>query len=76
MSFAPVSELAEQNSLLSRREVEVLALLVEGRSNTEIADVLYISKRTVDNHLCRAYEKLGVNNRVKAIRKALTMGLI
>ncbi len=48
---------------LTRREREVAGLAAKGRSNREIADRLVVSVRTVENHLQRAYEKLGVSSR-------------
>ena len=48
---------------LTRREREVAGLAAKGRSNREIADRLMVSVRTVENHLQRAYEKLGVSSR-------------
>jgi DNA-binding CsgD family transcriptional regulator/tetratricopeptide (TPR) repeat protein len=48
---------------LSARELEVAALAATGLSSREIADRLYVSVRTVDNHLYRLYAKLGVDNR-------------
>ena len=48
---------------LTRREREVAGLAAKGRSNREIADHLMVSVRTVENHLQRAYEKLGVRSR-------------
>ncbi len=61
---------------LSNREREVLRLIVEGMSSKEVADSLFCSKRTVDSHLNRIYEKLDVNNRVQAIRRAAAMGML
>lgn len=60
---------------LTEREAEVLRLIAEGKSPREIADSLYISKRTVDFHLSRAYEKLQVRNRVQAVRRAFALGI-
>ena len=51
---------------LSTREAEVLALLVLGDSNAEIAEQLYVSHKTVKNHLGAIYERMGVRNRVEA----------
>ena len=61
---------------LTKREIEVLTLVIEGKSSKEVADVLYVSKRTVDFHLANIYEKLNVSNRVQAFRRAVTLGLI
>lgn len=61
---------------LTRREAEVLELVVEGKSNKEVASELFCSKRTVDFHLARIYEKLHVNNRIQAVRRAATLGLL
>ena len=52
---------------LTGREHEVLALLVAGRSNREIAKQLYISEKTVRNHLSHLFDKLGVWSRAQAI---------
>lgn len=60
---------------LTKRELEVLTLVLEGRSNKEVAVALFCSKRTVDYHLARIYVKLQVSNRVQAMRRAATMGL-
>jgi ATP/maltotriose-dependent transcriptional regulator MalT len=52
--------------LLSRRETEVLRLLADGLSNREIAERLFISPKTVEHHVSRAYAKLGVRTRAEA----------
>ena len=51
--------------VLSRREEEVAALIVEGLSNREIAARLYLSERTVDNHVHHILDKLGFDSRVQ-----------
>ena len=61
---------------LTKREVEVLSMIAQGYSSKEAADLLYLSKRTVDFHLANVYEKLGVSNRVQAFRAATRLGLI
>lgn len=66
----------EENVKLTKREVEVLALVLEGKSSKEVAEMLYVSKRTVDFHLANIYEKLQVSNRVQALRRAARLGLI
>ena len=71
-----LSSEAAQNVKLTKREVEVLTLVIEGKSSKEVADLLFVSKRTVDFHLANIYEKLQVTNRVQAFREATRRGLI
>lgn len=66
----------ESNERLTSREAQVLGLIFEGRSSREVAQSLFLSKRTVDFHLARIYEKLNVNNRLQAIRRAAELGLV
>jgi two-component system, NarL family, response regulator LiaR len=61
---------------LSDRELEVLKLLVEGRSNPEIATLLYISLSTVKAHIRNIMNKLAVDDRVQAAVVALRSGLV
>ena len=60
---------------LTGREVEVLRLVARGRTDAEAAEELFISPRTVSQHLRNAYNKLGVNNRAEATRVAVEHGL-
>jgi ATP/maltotriose-dependent transcriptional regulator MalT len=60
---------------LSRRELEVLALIREGARNTEIADRLVLSPKTVDHHVSAVLRKLGVRDRDAARREAERLGL-
>ena len=61
---------------ITERERDVLRCLVQGISGTEdIADELFISQKTVKNHLASIYEKLGVNDRAQAVVEALKLGL-
>lgn len=60
---------------LSPREVEVLRLLAEGRTNREVADVLYISLRTVATHVDHILTKLNVRTRTAAVAFAVRNGL-
>ena len=48
---------------LTDRQLEVLALLAEGNTNAEIATRLYVSRRTVDNHVAAVLTRLGVGSR-------------
>jgi len=61
---------------LTKREIEVLQLVIEGKSSKEVADQLYVSKRTVDFHLANIYSKLSVSNRLQAFREATRRGLL
>jgi DNA-binding NarL/FixJ family response regulator len=61
---------------LTSREIEILNLIFSGRASIEVAELLCVSKRTVDFHLSKAYTKLGVSNRVQAFKRALELGLI
>jgi DNA-binding NarL/FixJ family response regulator len=60
---------------LTRREYEVLQLLAQGQSNHAIADRLFLSEKTVRNHLSLIFDKLGVNSRAEAIVLAHRSGL-
>lgn len=61
---------------LTRREAEVLSLVLEGKSSREVAAALFCSKRTIDFHLGRIYGKLQVTNRLQAMRRAALLGLV
>lgn len=61
---------------LSPREIDVLERLAAGESNKEIARQLGISPNTVKTHVARVYEKLEVQRRVQAIKKARFLSLI
>jgi len=52
---------------ISRRECEVLEMVIAGKSHREIEDTLFISGRTIKNHLYNSYKKLGVKNRVQLL---------
>ncbi len=61
---------------LTRREAEVLALLAEGVSTTDIAEQLYLAPKTVRHHVSAILAKLGVETRLEAVRAAAKLGLI
>ena len=56
---------------LSRRELEVLRLVADGRTATEIATQLFISSRTAEHHIQHIYTKIGVSSRATATRWAI-----
>ncbi|UKI40210.1 MAG: response regulator transcription factor [Candidatus Melainabacteria bacterium] len=62
--------------LLTEREQEVLKLLVDGKSNTEIAYELIVSVHTAKAHVCSILQKLCVEDRVQAAVKAIRQGLV
>ncbi|MGD9713385.1 MAG: LuxR C-terminal-related transcriptional regulator, partial [Thermomicrobiales bacterium] len=71
MAIASPPGYTRQTSLpLSRREVEILELLSDWLTNQEIADRLFISKRTVDRHVSSILSKLGVGTRREAVAVA------
>ncbi|MBI5089975.1 MAG: response regulator transcription factor, partial [Actinobacteria bacterium] len=61
---------------LTTRELEVLQQLAEGLTNAELADRLYISRKTADHHVSAIITKLHVNNRREAVRLARELGLL
>ena len=63
-------------SALTKREWEVLALIVEGKHNAEIAEQLCLSVLTVQNHLHSIFRKLGVKSRTEAAVYVLRHGLL
>jgi DNA-binding NarL/FixJ family response regulator len=61
---------------LSERERQVLSLLASGCDNSQIGEVLFVSRSTVKNHVSRVFEKLEVDNRVQAAAYAIRNGLV
>lgn len=78
--FAAISKQQEQKlkhyTQLTSREREVLKLIAQGLSNKEIAKELFISDKTVKNHLSNIFAKLQINDRTKAAILAVKEGLI
>jgi ATP/maltotriose-dependent transcriptional regulator MalT len=77
---SPAEVHLEQHALadlaFSKRELEVLRLLADGRANQDIALALIIGVNTVKMHLRHLYDKLDVHNRVQAIQRARALGLL
>jgi len=70
---------AEQESddiKLTKREKDVLELLVKGNSNKEMAEIMFISEKTVKNHLTSIFRKLGVKDRTQAAVYALKNNMV
>ncbi len=75
-SAAPRASAARALDALSERELEVLRLMALGLNNTEAAERLYVSERTVKSHVGSIFSKLGVRDRAAAIVMAYESGLV
>jgi len=62
--------------ILTRRECEVLQLLADGKSNKGVGDSLYISEKTVKNHVSNILQKMSVNDRTQAVVTAIKNGWV
>ena len=69
-------ETKQEAELLTEREMEVLELLAEGKTNKQIAEELVISERTVKFHVSSILNKLGASNRTEAVALAAQRGLV
>lgn len=74
MMHAP--EIRRPLHLLTRRECEVLQLLADGKSNRGIGETLYISEKTVKNHVSNILQKMNVNDRTQAVVLAIKNGWV
>ena len=63
-----------KKKILTDREQEVFELLIKNKTTTEIAKELYISEKTVRNHVSNAVQKLGVKGRAQAIIELIKLG--
>ncbi|MDY7040361.1 MAG: response regulator transcription factor [Chloroflexota bacterium] len=68
------AEVGHPNDILSEREMEVLALLIEGLSDREIGERLFLAESTVKKHVANIRDKLGAANRTQAVSIALKGG--
>jgi two-component system, NarL family, response regulator DegU len=66
----------EEDRIITKREEEVLQLIADGCSTPEVAAKLYISQKTVKNHLASIYEKLNARDRTQAVLLAVRMGIV
>jgi two-component system response regulator DegU len=66
----------EEERIISRREEEVLQLIADGCSTPEVAERLFISQKTVKNHLASIYQKLDARDRTQAVLQAVRMGIV
>ena len=65
-----------ENSLLTRREAEVLRLMAEGKSNKMIGEHLFISEKTVKNHVSSILQKMEVDDRTQAVINSIKFGWV
>jgi two-component system response regulator DegU len=75
-SVSKVTEVNKPYHLLTRRECEVLQMLADGMSNRTIGETLFISEKTVKNHVSNILQKLEVNDRTQAVVLAIKNGWV
>jgi DNA-binding NarL/FixJ family response regulator len=61
---------------ISKRELEIIGMIAEGRTNSQIADMLFLSGHTVNTHRRNIMQKLGVNNTAAVVLYAVKMGIV
>ena len=66
----------DEDRLITKREEEVLQHIADGLSTPEVAAALFISQKTVKNHLAAIYQKLDARDRTQAVVRAVRMGII
>lgn len=66
----------KQEKVITAREEEVLQLIADGCSTPEVAEQLFISQKTVKNHLASIYQKLDARDRTQAVLAAVRMGIV
>lgn len=66
-SLLDTNRIKEKEIKFTKREKEIILLMVEGKNNREIAEILFMSVGTVKNYISIIYQKIGVNDRAKAI---------
>lgn len=66
----------QKDQRLTKIEIKILRLIVEGKSNKEIAEVFHRSRRTIENHRAHLMKKLGVDNSIGLVKRAVAMKLV
>lgn len=66
----------QQKQVLTKREKEIFDILVQDHTTREIAEKLFISEKTVRNHISNVIQKLGVKGRAQAVIELIRMGEI
>ncbi|MBK6856647.1 MAG: response regulator transcription factor [Microthrixaceae bacterium] len=74
--MTPVPSLEDNEQIVTRREIDVLQLIADGCSTPEVAERLFISQKTVKNHLASIYQKLDARDRTQAVLQAVRMGIV
>ncbi|MFJ7728272.1 response regulator [Neobacillus sp. NPDC097160] len=74
--YVPMVEIRRPLHLLTRRECEVLQMLADGKSNRGIGESLFISEKTVKNHVSNILQKMNVNDRTQAVVVAIKNGWV
>jgi len=69
-------DVPEDERIITKREEEVLQHIADGCSTPEVAERLYISQKTVKNHLASIYQKLDARDRTQAVLQAVRMGIV
>ena len=72
----PAETASSQTGILSKREIEILQLVSDGATTSEIADKLFVSKRTVETHRQNMLEKMQTKNTASLIKLAMSEGMI
>jgi two-component system response regulator DegU len=71
-----VPDTSDDDRVVTKREEEVLQLIADGCSTPEVAERLFISQKTVKNHLASIYQKLDARDRTQAVLQAVRMGIV
>ncbi|NIT95849.1 MAG: response regulator [Actinobacteria bacterium] len=67
---------SREERVVTKREEEVLQLIADGCSTSEVAEGMFISQKTVKNHLASIYQKLDARDRTQAVLQAVRMGIV
>jgi DNA-binding NarL/FixJ family response regulator len=73
---AVINQQQLQQSGISKREAEILLLIQGGLSNQQIADKLFLSEKTIKKHISNIFQKLQVDRRTEAVKRALELSII
>ena len=76
LMLAEATSIDDPVSILTNREEELLQLIANGLATSEVATSMYISQKTVKNHLASIYEKLQARDRTQAVLTAVKMGIV